>query len=88
MSILTESPFPNKIKTLYVPRPNFATGEVVWGFWLMAGGCPFHYADWAMPTEQMVELARANWAADRRMGAYQYYMPYADSMALRPVEEA
>ena len=85
MSTVAVSPSPSKI--VYTPRPNYATREIVWGFWLTVDGRS-HYADWAMPTEQMVGLARADWERDRRTAAYQYYMPYADSVALRSVEGA
>jgi hypothetical protein len=82
MSTITDSPSPNKITTLYVPRPNFATGEVVWGFWLTVDGHS-HYSDWAMPTEQLVEMARQL----QETAVYQYWMPYGDGMALRASEE-
>lgn len=82
MSILTNSPSPNKsITTLYVPRPYLGTREIVWGFWLTVDG-QSHYADWAMPTEQLVEMARQLWEPERKTAAYQYYMPYSDTLAL------
>ena len=87
MSTVSQSPFPNNIKTLYVPRPNYAAGELVWGFQLTAEGCTPLSADWAMPMWQVVELARSDWEIERRTAAYQYFMPYADSMALRAAEE-
>lgn len=83
MSTVAQSPSPSKI--VYTPRPNHAAGEIVWGFWITVDGRS-HYADWAMPTGPMVEMARADWQIDRRTAAYQYYMPSADSMTLRPTE--
>lgn len=86
MSNLSQSPSPNKITTLYVPRPNWATREVVWGFWLTVDGRS-HYADWAMPAEQVAELTRHQWENERKHSAFQYWMPYGDGMGLRAAEE-
>lgn len=84
MTNIAVSPSPSKI--VYTPRPNYATNEIVWGFWLTVEGKAPYYADWAMPDGQLVEMARYMWETERETAAYQYYMPYTDSMALRPVE--
>lgn len=84
MTTIAVSPSPSKI--VYTPRPNYATNEIVWGFWITEGELAPRYVDWAAPTELMVTLARYASPVIRRTAAYQYYMPYADSMALRPAE--